>query len=98
METQNIYSEKQTYEKARARVDEIKGFYGNLLSYCIVISILAIINFNTSPKYLWFFWPMFGWGFGVAMHALGVFGIGQNWEDKKIKEIMSKNDTKNQWN
>jgi hypothetical protein len=43
----------------------------------------------TAPGYLWFLWPMFGWGIGVVFHAVNVFGIGKNWEEKKIRELMA---------
>ncbi|MFY7813700.1 MAG: 2TM domain-containing protein [Chryseobacterium taeanense] len=42
----------------------------------------------TSPGYLWFFWPMLGWGIGVAAHAANTFWIGKEWEEKKIRELM----------
>ena len=42
----------------------------------------------------WPVWPMLGWGIGVASHAFQTFGIGKNWEEKKIREIMEKNNTK----
>lgn len=82
-------TENLAYEKAVKRVKELKGFYGNLISYCIVIPFLVIINLITSPKYLWFYWPMLGWGIGVASHAMQVFAVGKNWEEKKIQEIMN---------
>src|SRR5690606_29055303 len=37
METQKYNSEENAYYKAKKRVEEIKGFYGNLVSYCVVI-------------------------------------------------------------
>ena len=92
MNTQNLTSnEMMAYEKASKRVKELKGFYGNLISYCLVIPFLFFINWRTSPDYWWAFWPMLGWGIGVASHALQTFGIGKNWEEKKIKELMEKN-------
>lgn len=80
--------ETTAYEKAAKRVKELKEFYGNISSYCIVISFLAFLNLMTSPEHLWFLWPMLGWGIGVAFHAVSVFGIGKSWEEKKIKELM----------
>ena len=68
--------EQLAYEKAAKRVEELKGFYGNLISYCIFIPFLIFINFQTSPKYHWFWWPMLGWGIGVISHGIKTFGIG----------------------
>ena len=90
METKNLTNEALAYDRAAKRVKELKGFYGNLISYCLVIPFLIFVNLRTSPEYMWFWWPMLGWGIGVASHGFQVFGIGKNWEEKKIREIMEK--------
>lgn len=78
------------YIRAKKRVDDIKAFYGNLISYCVVIPFLIFINYRTSWDHKWFYYPMFGWGFGVVIQAFTVFGYGSNWEERKIREIMEK--------
>ena len=88
-------TESLAYLKASKRVKELKGFYGNVTSYCLVIPFLIFVNLYTSPNYHWFWWPMFGWGIGVASHALQVFGIGKNWEENQIRKIMEKDEFKN---
>jgi hypothetical protein len=85
-----IEDKDKSYERAKKRVKEIKSFYGNLISYCIVIPFLAIINLITSPKDIWFYFPMLGWGIGIIAHGMSVFAIGKNWEEKKIREILEK--------
>ena len=98
METQNIYNENMAYAKAKDRVNQLKGFYGNLTSYCFVIPILIFINLSTS-NFQWFWFPMLGWGMGLTFHALEVFGYGKTWEEKKIREILEKeNNQSNKWN
>ena len=89
METTNIYSENMAYVRAKERVEKLKGFYGNLISYCCVIPVLIIINLNTS-SFQWFWFPMLGWGMGLTFHALETFGYGKSWEEKKIQEILQK--------
>ncbi len=88
METTSFTKETVAYEKASKRVKELKGFYGNLTSYCLVIPFLLALNLLTAPNHLWFFWPALGWGIGIAAHAISVFGIGKEWEEKKIKQLM----------
>ncbi|MGE6395709.1 2TM domain-containing protein [Chryseobacterium scophthalmum] len=83
-------SQDKAYERAKKRVKEIKGFYGNLISYCTVIPFLIFVNLYTQNHYYWFWWPLLGWGVGVASHAFQVFGIGTSWQEKKIQEIMDK--------
>ncbi|WP_395059861.1 2TM domain-containing protein [Flavobacterium sp.] len=94
METKNIINENMAYVRAKERVGKIKGFYGNLISYCTVIPILIIINLNTSSGFQWFWFPMFGWGMGVTFHAIETFGYGKNWEERKIQEFLNKDKNK----
>lgn len=93
MNTSNL-SENNAYERASKRVKELKGFYGNLTSYCLVIPFLIFVNLYTSPQYLWFFWPMLGWGIGLASHAIAVFGISRDWEERQIQKILDQQNTK----
>lgn len=83
-------TKNESYERAHKRVKEIKSFYGNLISYCIIIPFLIILNLITSPDRLWFYWPMLGWGIGLAAHGMSVFAIGRGWEERKIREILEK--------
>ncbi len=91
---ENKYENEDRYFKARKRVEQIKGFYGNLIAYVVVNIGLLTINLLTSPEYLWFFWPMLGWGIGVFFHGMSVFNympfLGKDWEEQKIKEFMEK--------
>ncbi len=95
MKTTNI-NEKNRYIRARNRVEKIKEFYSNLLSYLVIIPILAFINYQTSWEYKWFIYPMFGWGIGIVFHYFEAFGrfpfLGKNWEERKIEELMSEDD------
>ncbi|MDD3003916.1 2TM domain-containing protein [Flavobacterium sp.] len=99
MENTDTLNEER-YLKAQKRVEDLKGFYGNLSSYIIVNFCLMILNLVTSPSHLWFFYPLLGWGIGVAIHAMSVFNympfLNRDWEEKKIKELMNKEKT-NQW-
>lgn len=92
MKTREFNSENNKYLRAKQRVEELKGFYGNLISYCLVIPLLIFINYKTFWGFQWFWFPMAGWGIGVAIHAFTVFGYGANWEERKIRELMEKDD------
>ncbi|AXG70507.1 sensor histidine kinase YpdA [Kordia sp. SMS9] len=89
------------YIEARKHVEKLKEFYYNLLSYCLVIPFLAFINWKTSWEFQWFWFPMLGWGIGLAFHAMSVFfedgKFGRNWEQRKIKEFMEQEERK-RWN
>ena len=96
METQNIQNENMAYNRAKERVEKLKGFYGNLISYCFVIPTLVVINLVTFKNFQWFWFPMLGWGMGLTFHALETFGFGKSWEERKLNEILN-NDQKNKW-
>ncbi|HEX9151399.1 MAG TPA: histidine kinase [Flavobacterium sp.] len=97
MEMNTNRSENSAYYRAKKRVEELKGFYGNLISYCCVIPILVFINLTYSPQFQWFWFSAGGWGFGLIMHALKVFGYSSKWEERKIKEILQREDNMKAW-
>jgi uncharacterized membrane protein YecN with MAPEG domain len=91
--TKGIIMNDEKYEKAKKRVEELKKFYGNLVTYIVINIMLVIINLVTSPDNLWFYWVSIFWGIGILLHASKVFilkgkFLGEAWEEKKIKEIM----------
>ena len=89
------FDRENRYLRAKERVNEIKGFYGNLLAYLIVIPILAFFNYKTTT-FPWVIFPATGWGIGVLIHGLSAFGyfpfLGKDWERRKIKEYMANDD------
>jgi len=77
--------------RAKQRLENIKGFYGNLIAYLLVVPSLIIINvFVQKGHFQWFWFPLVFWGMGVAMHAFEIFGFARNWEENKIKKLMNK--------
>ena len=94
--------DENKYLRAKERVDELKKFYGNLTSYVLVITGLAILNYYTNGwSYMWFLWAAFGWGIGLIFHAIGTFDLnpffGKDWEKRKIKELMDKDENQGKW-
>ncbi|WP_296386436.1 histidine kinase [Winogradskyella sp.] len=90
------------YVKAHNRVEELKGFYYSLISYVFVIPFLIFIWYTFSRHTIqWFWFPMFGWGLGLAIQAYRVFvdngAFGASWEKRKIEEYMRKEDENNRW-
>lgn len=85
--------EDKKYQIAKRKVQGIKRFYIHLTTYLLVNVLLFLINITTSPNHLWFYWPLFGWGIGIVVNAVYVFGfgywLGSDWEEKKIKEIVN---------
>jgi hypothetical protein len=93
----------ERYERARRRVQALRGFYIHLLVYVLVNAGLVLINLVASPGSWWFYWPMVGWGIGLLAHAAVVFGffgaggwLGQEWEEREIRRILDKEQSGNQ--
>ncbi|MGZ0017780.1 histidine kinase [Yeosuana sp. AK3] len=85
-----------SYIRARKHVDDLKEFYYGILSYFIVIPFLIFINYKTYWEFQWFWFPMIGWGIGIAINAFKVYvsdGIfGRDWEERKLKQYMGEDD------
>ena len=91
-----------SYVKARKRTQELKEFYGSLVSYFIVIPFLIFIWYRFSSYTIqWFWFPMIGWGISLCFQAYKVFAdnapLGSGWEQRKIEEFMRKEEEKNRW-
>jgi len=88
----------ESYQKAKKKVEAMRGFYIHLIVYICVNLLLLVVNLLTTPRFLWFLFPLFGWGIGLFFHGFGVFGtnkiLGKEWEEKKIKEIIEKDKSK----
>lgn len=97
METTDNFDQLR-YERARKRVKDMAGFYKHLSIYLVVNFILIGLKyFNTDEKHFLAFNTFSTacfWGIGLLFHGLGVFGagifLGNNWEERKIKEIMDR--------
>lgn len=105
--------EQDKYERAKKKVDDIKGFYNHLIIYLIINSFLLLVNMGILsngilnlrlPQWPSLITPFF-WGIGLAFHAymvfLNNFTFLKNWENRKIKQIMDKEDQevnrRNRW-
>lgn len=82
----------EAYRLAKKRVEAKRGFYIHLSVYGSVILFLAFINLISFSQTIWFQWPMLGWGFAVALHALAVFVFPNRFivTEKMIKKEMSR--------
>ncbi len=86
-------TEDEIYQKARKRVDEKKGFYAHLCVYLAFNILIVIIWLVTSlGGYLWFVFPVGGWGVIVALHFLFVFVFNKDasWEKKALEKEAEK--------
>jgi hypothetical protein len=74
MQTQKISLEKYQQTELEVKAREAKtGFKINLTAYAAINTLLAIVNMLTLPSFLWFVFPLSGWGIGLTMHY--IFGV-----------------------
>jgi len=97
-EETSMYAQKDLTEEERravAYVRDIKAFYSHLATYVVVIAALALVNLFSDTERLWFLWPLFGWGIGVAAHGLSVFEVvslfDADWEKRQIRRRLDRN-------
>lgn len=66
------------------------AFYRNLLAFVLVNSFLVALNLFTSPSHFWAFYPIAGWGLGLAFQAAETFGKrnGAGWVERRTQELM----------
>jgi fatty acid desaturase len=80
------------FAQAQRRVAAIKGFYIHLFVFAAVLVGLFAINAASGGPW-WVLWVLFGWGIGVAAHALAVFGRAPqaiaNWEKRKLRQLVN---------
>ncbi len=93
------YREEDSYIRAKKKLEKLVGFYWHLAAYVVVNTFLIILigSQRNDGEGFWNFGTFataFFWGIGLIFHFLAVFGpdfmFGKNWEEKKIKEYMNK--------
>jgi transcriptional regulator with XRE-family HTH domain len=81
-------------QKALEYVQGLKGFYGHLGTYILVISGLFLINFLTAPNHIWAKWPAMGWGIGLLIHGIRTFEVfnlfGPEWEKRQVEKRLGR--------
>jgi hypothetical protein len=86
-------TEEEIRQAAQKRVDDKKAFYSHLAVYLLFNIAFVIIWVVTSlGGYIWFIWPLLGWGVAVALHAMYVFIFHRdsNWEKNSVEREVSK--------
>jgi len=79
----------EEYQKGYREIrieEEKRGFLIHLVVYVLVNIMLMVINFLYTPGFFWFFYPLLGWGIGIAVHYL--FSV--LWMEKILEEKEAK--------
>ena len=79
----------------KKKAKEIKGFYVHLIINVFAIPNVVYVNLKFVPEFHFFWFAAGGMLIALLLHWFGVFGleffgIGKNWEEKKMKEFVNK--------
>ncbi len=89
-------TESEKYKLAQKRVKQKKNFYRHLSVYLVMSTFFFLVNYLSSPGVWWFYWPMLGWGIGVAIQYVNVFGLTgaglgtPEWEERQMNKEMDR--------
>jgi hypothetical protein len=61
--------DQERRDSAIARLKEKRDFWTHVITYIAVNAFLIGIWAWTTGGYFWPFWPLAGWGIGLAIHA-----------------------------
>ena len=79
--------EHRIVRKAKSHVRSKVGFLWHFAVFVMVNLTIVAINFNYTPKVLWFIWPLAGWGCGLMLHGFAAsLGSGMS-SDLVAREI-----------
>lgn len=78
--------------EARKHINDLKGFYGHLMSFIVVMIGLVVTNvftFLQGDPAIWVVMPFMFWGGFVFLHGWAVirYPKGRRWEEEKFREL-----------
>ncbi len=92
LKNQDTYISGKRYERAKKKVEELKGFYVHFSIYLFMVPVFIWLNIISSG-FPWAIFPIGGWGLGVFGHAAEVFNwnpfFGKRWEEEQIRKYMN---------
>ena len=88
-------SDEELREKARKIAQKKSDFHIHLVIYLAVNAFLIIIWYTTLglASFPWFVFPLFGWGIGIAAHAVEAYrgtGYIERQTEKEYQKLKNK--------
>ena len=80
-------------ERARQRAHQLRDYYGHLITYVVVCTILVVIDLadsSTGTEFIglnWAYWPILGWGIAILIHTVTVVFPLADWEERKTQQL-----------
>lgn len=86
-------TDRERIARAQRRVATVKGSYVHLFAFVSVVIALLLLDAVTGGGW-WVQWVFFGWGIGVAAHAIATFWrtpqFVARWEKKKLRQMVGR--------
>ena len=90
------------YERAKKRVEQIKGFYIHVMVYIVINTMITVIKIVGTTYYgenfmgpIWHFSTLatwLFWGIGLVLHGIMVFKFNhffnKDWEERQIRKYL----------
>lgn len=76
-------------EVARMQTRRMRRLQSHTVTFALVHLMLFGVNLLTGGPW-WFFWPLLGWGLGLALHAKGVFMADADRDERKAEQRLAK--------
>lgn len=86
----SLFKERAERE-ALEYVDNLRGFWMNLLAFVVIIPMLYALNVYVTPDAgFWVIYVIAGWAVGILLHGLITFGLfnlfGPRWEKRQFEK------------
>ncbi len=96
--------DEEIEERVRKRVEAKAKFMKHFATFLVFAAFFFILNGITSgfaPRNWWWYWPVLGWGLGVAIHYVNAVGFPgthemiERWEiEETARELKKRRKTK----
>lgn len=79
------------YRQAKERAEQIQGLLIHVTVYVVINAGLFTIDVLTGGGW-WFYWPLLGWGIGLAIHALTLFVpvFSPDWAEQRARRSLGR--------
>ena len=64
---------KKAYEEKTLQEKQL-DFKRHLRTYLAMSAFFFVLNMVTAPGAWWFYWPILGWGIGVVLQGMSLYG------------------------
>jgi Flp pilus assembly protein TadB len=75
---------------AERRAQERIALRMHLFAFVVINAGLAAIDWFSDGRFDWFWWPLLGWGIGLAMHMVSTWYRLSDAHDRAVEQEMAR--------